>query len=53
VELESLTLSRDLPSLLRPIAAPLINRVARESIARTLQALARRSETLVTAARWP
>jgi len=53
VELESLTLSRDLPSLLRPIAAPLINRVARESIARTLQALAHRFETLVTAARWP
>lgn len=53
VELESLTLSRDLPSPLRPIAAPLINRVARESIARTLQALARRFDTGVTAARWP
>ncbi len=51
VELESLTLSRDLPTLLRPIAAPLVNRMARESIARTLQALTRRFE--VTAARRP
>jgi hypothetical protein len=53
VELESLTLSRDLPSWLRPVAAPLINRVARESIARTLQALARKFDTGVTAARQP
>jgi hypothetical protein len=53
VELESLTLSRDLPSWLRPVAAPLINRVARESIARTLQALTRRFDAGVTAARWP
>ncbi len=41
VELESLTLSRDLPSLLRPIAAPLIRRIARESMVRTLEALLR------------
>jgi hypothetical protein len=51
VELESLTLSRDLPSPLRPFVAPLIKGMARESIARTLQALARRFE--VTAARRP
>ena len=41
VELESLTLSRDVPSLLRPIASPLVRRVARESMVRTLEALRR------------
>jgi putative flippase GtrA len=41
VDLESLTLSRDVPSLVRPIAAPLITRVARESMVRTLEALQR------------
>src|SRR5258706_2102532 len=39
VELESLTLSRDMPSLLRPIAAPLLRRIARESMLRTWEAL--------------
>jgi hypothetical protein len=41
VELRSLTLSRDVPSLLRPIASPLVRRVARESMVRTLEALRR------------
>ena len=41
VELESLTLSRDVPSILRVIAAPLVTRIARESVARTLDALRR------------
>jgi putative flippase GtrA len=41
VDLESLTLSRDVPSMVRPIAAPLIARVARESMVRTLEALRR------------
>jgi hypothetical protein len=41
VELESLTLSRDVPALVRPIASPLVNRVARESTYRTLEALRR------------
>ena len=41
VELESLTLSRGMPSLLRPIAAPLVRRIARESMVRTLEALRR------------
>ena len=41
VELESLTLSRDVPSLVRPIAAPLVTRIARESIVRTLEAFRR------------
>jgi putative flippase GtrA len=41
VELESLTLSRGMPSLLRPVAAPLVRRIARESMVRTLEALRR------------
>jgi putative flippase GtrA len=41
VELESLTLSRGMPSLLRPIAGPLVRRIARESVVRTLEALRR------------
>jgi len=41
VELRSLTLSRDVPSLLRPLASPLVRRVARESMVRTLEALRR------------
>lgn len=39
VSLVSLSLSRDLPLLLRPLASPIVNRVARESLARTLNAL--------------
>jgi hypothetical protein len=39
VELESLTLSRSVPSLVRPVAMPLVNKVARESMTRTLDAL--------------
>jgi len=41
VDLESLTLSRDVPSIVRPIAAPLITRIARESMVRTLEAFQR------------
>jgi putative flippase GtrA len=41
VELRSLTLSRDVPSFIRPIAAPLVTRIARESVVRTLEALRR------------
>ena len=41
VSLRSLTLSRDVPVLIRPIAAPLVNRIARESVVRTLDALRR------------
>ena len=41
VDLESLTLSRDVPSIARPIAGPLVARIARESIMRTLEALQR------------
>ena len=35
------TLSRDVPSIIRPIAAPLVTRIARESVVRTLEALRR------------
>ena len=41
IDLESLTLSRDVPSLVRPIASPVVSRIARESIVRTLDALRR------------
>jgi hypothetical protein len=36
VELESVSLSRGVPAILRPIAMPLVRRVARESVTRTL-----------------
>jgi putative flippase GtrA len=39
VEMESLSLSRDVPSVLRPVAGPIINRIARESVTRTLDAM--------------
>jgi putative flippase GtrA len=45
VDLESLTLSRDVPSIIRPIAAPLVTRIARESVVRTLEALRRFFDT--------
>jgi hypothetical protein len=41
VELESLTLSRAVPLGLGPIVDPIIDRVARESVTRTLQSLKR------------
>jgi putative flippase GtrA len=44
VELESLSLSRSVPGLIRPIAGPIINRIARESMVRTLDALRRHVE---------
>jgi putative flippase GtrA len=39
VHLESLSLSREVPFVLRPIAGPIIGRIARESVSRTLAAL--------------
>jgi hypothetical protein len=36
IELESISLSRNVPRLTRPVALPLANRIARESVARTL-----------------
>jgi putative flippase GtrA len=39
VELESLTLSRDIPFVFKALVRPLVDRVARESIRRTLESL--------------
>jgi hypothetical protein len=39
IECESASLSRTIPALLRPVAAPLVTRFARESMLRTLAAL--------------
>jgi hypothetical protein len=44
VEMQSLTLSRGIPFLLRPVASPIVEDVARESVARTLEAVAARFE---------
>ena len=41
VELDSVSLSRSVPAALRPVAGPIINRIARESLVRTLDALRR------------
>ncbi len=39
VELESLSLSRSVPGMLKPLVGPIISRIARESLSRTLAAL--------------
>ena len=39
IELESISLSRDVPRLVRPIAAPIVQRIARESLVRTLDSV--------------
>jgi len=44
VELESLSLSRTVPVLLRPVAGPIVNRIARESVTRTLESMKRHFE---------
>ena len=41
VDVLSLSLSRDVPSLVRPVAGPVIDRIARESMKRTLDAVDR------------
>jgi hypothetical protein len=41
ISVESLTLSRDVPMLIKPIAGRIVPRIARESMVRTLEALAR------------
>lgn len=48
VECESVSLSRHVPVLLRPIAAPIVDRIARESLEKTLRGL-RSFLTTVTA----
>jgi hypothetical protein len=39
IECESVSLSRPVPLLLRPIAGPIVDRIARESLERTLRSL--------------
>ena len=39
VECESLSLSRNVPAIVRPIVSPIVTRVARESLLRTLEAV--------------
>jgi hypothetical protein len=41
IDLESLSLSRDIPFVVRPVASPVVNRIARESMARTLSSVRR------------
>jgi hypothetical protein len=41
IRLDSLTLSRDVPWVIKPIAGPIASRIARESMLRTLEALKR------------
>jgi hypothetical protein len=41
VDLESLSLSRSVPRVARPVARPVIDRIARESLARTLDSVKR------------
>lgn len=47
VDVLSLSLSRDLPTLLKPIARPIISRIGRESMLRTLDAVRRFGENRV------
>lgn len=44
IEMETVTLSRSVPALLRPIVGPFIESVGRESMTRTLEGLQRRFE---------
>jgi putative flippase GtrA len=44
VDLESLSLSREVPAILRPVAGKVIGRIARESLTQTLEALRRHLE---------
>lgn len=45
IDMESISLSRDVPRLVRPVAAPLISRIGRESMSRTLDSVGRFLET--------
>jgi hypothetical protein len=46
VDVLSVSLSRGMPALLKPVASPLVSRVARESMMRTLDAVKRFGEGL-------
>lgn len=51
IDVLSLSLSRDIPWVVRPIATPLINRIGRESMRRTLETVQRRAEKSPVASR--
>jgi putative flippase GtrA len=53
IDVESLSLSRDVPPVVRPVAGPLIARIGRESLSRTLDAVRRFLENRRAAARQP
>jgi len=44
IDVESISLSRDIPRVLRPVARPIVTRVARESLMRTLESVRERVE---------
>lgn len=46
VDVLSVSLSRGMPALIKPVAAPIVSRVARESMVRTLDAVKRAGEGL-------
>jgi hypothetical protein len=48
VELESLTLSREVPWLLVPVAEPIVRRLSRDSVTRTLSSLRDRARAILT-----
>jgi hypothetical protein len=39
IDVESISLSRDVPRVVRPVAGPIVARVARESLVRTLESV--------------
>jgi putative flippase GtrA len=49
VDVVSLSLSRAVPSLVKPVVGPLVNRIARESMTRTLDAVRKFGERLARA----
>jgi putative flippase GtrA len=51
IDVLSLSLSRDIPWVVRPIAGPIINRIGRESMYRTLETVQRRAEQSLVASR--
>jgi|KBSSwiStaDraftv2_1062776.scaffolds.fasta_scaffold27245_2 putative flippase GtrA len=51
VDVLSLSLSRDIPWMVRPVAGPIINRIGRESMNRTLETVQKRAATQRLAAR--
>ena len=39
IDVESISLSRDVPRVVRPVAGPIVTRIARESLVRTLESV--------------